>query len=462
MEQRLDCEYYVPQHYRLLDALIRSPFQLRRLREVTSHIVDGPFGSAIKAEDYAEEGIPFIRVADVTRGEGTIKTDDLVFITQEAHKEISRSKAVPGDVIIAKTGATMGAASVLPQEIDEANIRGDLALVGSLGNPLHAHYLATYINTSIGYRLFWRLNSGSTRGRVVISNLRRLPVLWPDEAIQQQVVKLIDDGREAKKRKEAEARRLLKTIDEYLLTELGLTLPPEPQNTIATRIFTAQRRKLEQRLDSAFYQMKFLDDLNSIMKSRYPVVSLGRFQGEIFQGVGRKLDDCSEFLLLKVKNIWAYGALDFDDVEHISAAAVVHRKLLRSGDIVSPFIGEAIRQQKFSVFRGESGKFTIDNNTGVIRTDDSRILPDFLEIMLNSTVVTNQLKRRIGGGGVPFLGTHNIKKLEIPTPPRESQYSIVRTVHELRAEAKELRIQAKAELDAAKYHIETILLGEVA
>ena len=53
------------------------------------------------------DGIPFIRVADVTHGEGTIKSGNLIYISHEAHKEISRSKVVPGDVVIAKTGATI-------------------------------------------------------------------------------------------------------------------------------------------------------------------------------------------------------------------------------------------------------------------------------------------------------------------------------------------------------------------
>ncbi|MFZ4701577.1 MAG: hypothetical protein ACOYMG_16135, partial [Candidatus Methylumidiphilus sp.] len=122
LEERMDAEYYLPRHYRLIEALEKAPHILKRLKYVTPHIVDGPFGSAIKASDYADEGIPFIRVADVTRGGGTIRSTDLIFITPEAHAIIARSNGIPGDVIIAKTGATMGVAGVLPETIPEANI----------------------------------------------------------------------------------------------------------------------------------------------------------------------------------------------------------------------------------------------------------------------------------------------------------------------------------------------------
>jgi len=154
LEERLDCEYYNPSHYRDLALLGHSPYSSSKLKDVCVRIVDGPFGSAIKADDYVEDGIPFIRVADVTHGEGTIKKDNLIYISHKAHNEISRSKVVPGDVVIAKTGATMGAASVVPDYIPEANIRGDLAALTLLKDYCSAEYAITYINTHLGQRFF--------------------------------------------------------------------------------------------------------------------------------------------------------------------------------------------------------------------------------------------------------------------------------------------------------------------
>ena len=75
LEERLDVEYYKPSHYKDLQTLQGAKYQLLTLKDVCTRIVDGPFGSAIKAGDYVKDGIPFIRVADVTHGEGTIKTN---------------------------------------------------------------------------------------------------------------------------------------------------------------------------------------------------------------------------------------------------------------------------------------------------------------------------------------------------------------------------------------------------
>ena len=175
--ERLDCEYYQPSHYHDLQLLKASPYRNDVLDHVCLRIVDGPFGSSIKSQDYVESGIPFFRVADVTRGKGSVKTDDLIYITEEAHQKIIRSRVVPGDVVIAKTGATMGAASLVPANIPEANIRGDLAALSLNQNDCLPQYIVIYINTNIGQRLFWRLDSGGTRGRVVIGNLKKYPIV---------------------------------------------------------------------------------------------------------------------------------------------------------------------------------------------------------------------------------------------------------------------------------------------
>lgn len=237
LEERLDCEYYSPDHYNDLELLRKSPYKLKKLNDICFRIVDGPFGSVIKAQDYVTDGIPFIRVADVTHGEGTIKTDNLICITKAAHEKITRSKVVPGDIVIAKTGATMGSASVIPDSIPEANIRGDLAALSVKEDCCISQYVITFINTQIGQRLFWRFDSGGTRGRVVIENLKKYPIIIPPKEIQNEIVAKMNNAYAERKQKESETQQLLDSIDGYLLCELGIEIPEPEGNTVQNRIF---------------------------------------------------------------------------------------------------------------------------------------------------------------------------------------------------------------------------------
>ena len=75
--ERLDVEYYQPKHFQLLAKLLACRYPLKLLKNISKKIVDGPFGSSVKSDDYVENGIPFLRVADITHGNGTIELDDL-------------------------------------------------------------------------------------------------------------------------------------------------------------------------------------------------------------------------------------------------------------------------------------------------------------------------------------------------------------------------------------------------
>lgn len=462
LEQRADCEYYAPRHYHLLEELKSSPFQLKRLRDITQHIVDGPFGSAVKAEDYVGEGIPFIRVADVTRGDGTIKTDDLVFISHEAHSKIFRSRAIPGDVIIAKTGATMGAASVLPQDIVEANIRGDLALVGSLGSLLHADYLSTYINTSIGYRLFWRLNSGSTRGRVVISNLRKLPVLWPDEQTQMAVVRLINEGRKAKQEKMAEANGLLASIDDYLLDQLSISLPAEPENTVSNRIFTAQRKELTGSRFDPFFNEPFFVAFQKTIEQRADYMRIREF-GHVQRGVVYSSQDETDdgVPVLRANNInLTLNELDLSDLVRINPELEFKQsQRAKIGDILICAASGSKEHAGKACYINEEPNAYLGGFMMALRCQNKNVVAKYVAYYMQSKLFRMTIFRHLGGTNINNISIEMLSRLGIVVPTKKTQERIVSEISCLRSRAKELRQQGENELSAAKHRIEAMLLG---
>ena len=135
-------------------------------------------------------------------------------------------------------------------------------------------------------------------------------------------------------------------------------------------------------------------------------------------------------------------------------------KVLNIGDIISPFIGEAVRQCKFSVFNKENGLFVVDNNTGVIRIDSKKANCEYIAVVLNSQIGNIQLEHLIGGGGVPFLGANNAKKLKVPLPPLEIQNKIAEEVKRRISEAERLKAEASEIINKAKQRVEEIILRE--
>jgi len=202
------------------------------------------------------------------------------------------------------------------------------------------------------------------------------------------------------------------------------------------------RGQLEARIDPNFYTTTNRRHHHVIEGLPWRVAPIGKLAVEVFQGVGRALTDSDEYRLLKVKNIKLDGGISLDDFEPIAEEAIVSRKLLQPGDIIAPFIGEAIRQNKIAVFDGEEGTYTIDNNTGVIRSHEIDLTNDFLALFLRSKFGDWQIQRRIGGGGVPFLGTGNVRKLLVAIPPSHVQVTAITALQNSRCLAKDLLTQA--------------------
>src|SRR4051812_27100598 len=78
-------------------------------------VVDGPFGTQLHADEYTNEGIPVIRITNLSF-QGKFNDKNLVFITKEKAEILKRSEIVKDDIIIAKTGATIGKSAKFPLE----------------------------------------------------------------------------------------------------------------------------------------------------------------------------------------------------------------------------------------------------------------------------------------------------------------------------------------------------------
>lgn len=178
------------------------------------------------------------------------------------------------------------------------------------------------------------------------------------------------------------------------------------------------------RLDPSFYSPQYREFDEVLANCRYECKEIRDLRIEVFQGVSRNLLENDGIRLLKVKNILPDGSIDFADSEPISD--VPTNKILKDGDIISPFIGAAIKGYKFGYFEDREGeRWTFDNNTGVFRNNDERVLSRYLWSFFQLEITHRQLDRIIGGGGVPYLGAEYAKRLKVILPPLPEQRKIV-------------------------------------
>lgn len=152
----------------------------------TSHpypIGDGDHGIT-KADDYLTEGIPYIRVLNLTWGQG-LNLSNMVYISNDMNEKIRNSTLKPGDLLIAKTGATIGKTAMVPEWMPISNTTSHVGKI-SMPETQDAEYYYHVLNSAVVQKQIEDLSSmQSTRPEMGIEGLKNLVVPVPPLAEQR-------------------------------------------------------------------------------------------------------------------------------------------------------------------------------------------------------------------------------------------------------------------------------------
>lgn len=456
---RLDVPFHRPSLVRYIQRIDAHPAGIEPIRNLAIKVVDGPFGTQLKADEYVDSGIPLIRVSDVRTGK--ISRDGLVYITPEKQDALCRSRVLPNDVVLTKAGAILGYAAVFPDSLVEGNITSHSVLIRCQDRIL-PQFLAYFLRSAPGQRQVYRWGNKATRPELNTQEVKRIhvPLLGIDE--QREIIAIMREGECRSEKLLADAKRLLSSIDDYLLAELGITLPPEPENTIANRIFTAQRRNLAGERFDPFYNnqtnislQKSLEAIHAVpFRSLIRVVTKGEtplWRGDEYQEEG--------IPFLRAQNVTPDGLagdlLKIDD----SVDQRMKRSQLFGGEILYTMAGSI---GIACVYPSEHGRANINQAIAKIalNTEDDT-LKTYIKEILNSSICRRQAERALTVSAQPNINFGQIKSILIPIPSNKIKLdTIVERCGVVRDSVKQLRQKAQAELEAAKRRIEAMLLGE--
>lgn len=154
-------------------------------------IVDGPFGTQLGTPDYKTEGIPLIRVGNLDYF-GKLSLEDVVFISEEKWLELQRSAVEPGDIVIAKTGATIGKSGIVPKTLSKALIASSCIKISPNHEILLSEFLTHVINTEDFQKQILDASGGSTRDTINITPFSNLQIVIPTLPEQRTIAAYLD------------------------------------------------------------------------------------------------------------------------------------------------------------------------------------------------------------------------------------------------------------------------------
>jgi type I restriction enzyme S subunit len=118
-----------------------SDWRTVKLSEVAIEVTVGFVGTM--TNEYIDHGIPFLRSLNVDRFK--INSRDIRYISRDFHSRISKSRLIPGDVVIVRTGKP-GTCGVIPEELPESNC-SDLVIV-RCGSEILNRFFCYYVNSA--------------------------------------------------------------------------------------------------------------------------------------------------------------------------------------------------------------------------------------------------------------------------------------------------------------------------
>ena len=285
--------------------------------------------------------------------------------------------------------------------------------------------------------------------------LAPVPIVIPPLAVQDEIIRIYENALLARNSKQKQAQTLLTSINDYLLGELGITLP-ETDNSLNSRMFTVQMSEVGGgRLDSFTYQPRFTKLAETLEQCRYAVASLAKVATDIKNGVEIRNYVEEGFRYLRVTDLSEHGlnhsSPKFVDVHGVPEKIRLNPNCLliaRSGSLgLVNVVTEDIKDAILS-----SHIFKVD-------LDTTQIYPEYLEAFARCPIGQEQFKQLNNGGVIPEINQSALKTFKVALPDKSTQQKIIAHIRAIKAQAATLQAEAEQLLSQAKAEIEQMILG---
>lgn len=413
MTERLDAEFYTKENISNEVKISLHPHQ--KMEDILVNIQLGYTGPTEKY--YDPNGIVYLSSKNIIDGllEVTAATDK---ISSLAHKDVlSKTAVVVNDVLIARTG-NVGKAAVVTEYLGQANIAAHLIAL-RFKEIVDSYYVACFLNSKYGLTQSKRHQRGTIIQGLSIYDIPNF--LIPTFNKQCQIfignkVRQAELLREWKKRQQ-------KQLNE-LEAKIGISKPQEQEHS---SIKVVKHALTENRLDSKYYQRKYLD-LYAQFNHEYVKLS------ELCSGFKYGASVAAQYTeqgvpFIRGNAIYPNGINSKDIVkldenlnDSLGSCFTTLNDILitRSGTVgVTTFVSE-----KFENFA--YGSFIIK-----CKIIDNGYLPEYVSWFLNCWVGQQQFRRLENGAVQLNINIEELGSINIWKAPMELQLLIKSKIHQI-------------------------------
>jgi type I restriction enzyme S subunit len=160
-----------------------------RLAELTEKIGSGATPRGGKSA-YVTNGVPFFRSQNIWND--GLNLTDVAYIPEETHRKMANTHVYPDDILLNITGASLGRTTIVPSEIEEANVSQHVTIIRIIPPVsiefIHYLLLSPYVQAMVWGRQVGMAREGLSKK---VLELFELPLPPLDE--QQRIVQKVDE-----------------------------------------------------------------------------------------------------------------------------------------------------------------------------------------------------------------------------------------------------------------------------
>ena len=466
LEGRLDPQFYTKRFSDIIDK-VKKCNHFCRLYQIVQ------FSSEYwNQKDYNEKDFPYIEIGAINLDDG--KIEEVNYIPVE--NAPSRAKVIvrTNDIIISTTRPNRGAiVKITPKENLFIASTG-FSVIREVDGQINRDYLLLVLKQSFTLEQLLQRSTGGNYPAITQEELGKVYIPIPELDTQQKIVDYYNTAFKGKLEKDKNAKDILSCIDDYLLGELGISLPQNELITLQDRIFTTRYSELSgSRFDPKLYSISVKQLCQSLYMSPFDNQPLKKFIKSSCSGEWGK-DESENVDENKYTKCLVIRATEFDNTYNLrldnSRAKfrwIENSKLrkmnIQENDLLIEKSGGSEDQPvgRISILTNDvlmSNKIAYSNFIHKISVDG--INPMYLYFYLktmHNIKITDSMQSQTNG--IRNLIMQEYFNQTIVVPPLQKQQEIVTHISEMRAKAKQLQAEGVEILQKAKSEVEQMILG---
>lgn len=443
---RIDASTYTKEYVRT-DKLLKK-LQAKTINDNMTDIQNFGAYSLCSYINFVDDGIPFLMTQNVRHN--YIDWNNIRYVDEASHKMLYKSHCSENQVLVTMAGEYLGRVAVYNKDFICSSNQA-IAKV-TLKDGISPYYFSTYLNSKYGQNQINRFKTITGQPNINMSLIKALMIPDASKTLSDKIESIVISANDSRQK----AMELFSEAEKNFIQILSFDTFTDPKEVSTVKRFS-ESFGISGRIDAEYYQSKY-DDLFNRLKA-FNCKKLKKIVD-----IKKSIEPGSEF--------YVDDGIPFVRVSDIDKFGISEPPIRLPNDIEKNV--QLLFPKKNTILLTKDGScgiaYKMKEDSEVITSsailhltvkDVNEILPDYLVLVINSSIVRLQAERDAGGSIIQHWKPSEIGEVLIPIIDIQMQKELVDQIQEAFVLLKESDIKLKKAINIVEKAIEQSKPGAI-